>query len=416
MERTSFAASARRLWVHGVKPEFVLDDDPFDKWYIPGRTLSLVRARRDAIVLPGGNAPLREFARFCARWIGLEEWQILWTSGTKFVLDEEIFRELLPALQGTVGWRPQEWEIVPYAVTKPFLAWANGFPTIPVFGDHAAFVARYSDKACLQPDTPGTKHCRVLPFLPEVVPELRVARGYAAYDCNDLQAAVRQLVDRGVTSFVIKPVFGTTGEGIKLGIELGDPVLDDYDFPMGPVILEEFLDIDQDDTGRPIAPSVQYFGQTLFPGVTDQLCDGAVYQGNRFPSTTNAGFQEEMRTMAQGLLTHLRPNGPGGFDFLSVRGRPILSDPNVGRFTAAFPARLFADQYAPGSAFVCWKVDACRGINEFWELLRSRGAAFQDGRGVFPLCYLPGMWSMLGAFAQSPEALPRLQAVANECI
>ena len=39
--------------------------------------------------------------------------------------------------------------------------------------------------------------------------------------------------------------------------------------------------------------------------------------------------------------------GPGGFDFLSVDGLPVLSDVNTGRFNGAHQPKLFVEAYAP---------------------------------------------------------------------
>ena len=414
VRHNSFDAKRRRLWVHGPKPEFWDDEDVYDQWYMSARTIALVRPGLDVIILPGGNEQLRDFAQFCARILGLQAWQILWTSGASYLLDDDITREFLPRLRELLG-GGEQWEIVPYAVTEPFMRWAGELPRVPVFGDDADFVARFSNKACLCPDVPGSRNRRTLPLLPDRIAGLRTARGYAAYDYADLRRAIDLLASQGIDYFAIKPVVGTTGEGI-LFVPADSQHIATYDFPMGPVLVEERLKIDCAAGGGQIAPSVQYFGTELFPAVTDQICYGAVYYGNVFPSVAPAAFQQEMREMAQALIDHLHPQGPGGFDFLSVGGRPVLSDPNVGRFTAAFPARIFSELYAPRSPFVCWKVRAFDTVFDFWAALQSKGAAFKDGRGVFPLCYLPGMWSMLGAFADTPEEVKRLRAIADACI
>ena len=414
MRHNSFEAKRRRLWVHGPKPEFWEDEDEFDQWYMSARTLTLVRPGLDVIILPGGNDQLREFARFCAETLGLQAWQILWTSGASYLLDDDITREFLPRLRELLG-GGEQWEIVPYAVTDPFMRWAGELTHVPVFGDDADFVETYSNKACLHPDVPGAGNRRKLPYLPTEVPGLRVARGYAPRSLPELHQAIRLLAAEGVDEFVVKPVVGTTGEGIIFARQ-DDPRLTNYGFPMGPVIVEECVAIDEDLNGWAMAPSVQYFGRQLFPGVTDQICHGAVYGGNVFPSVADEVLQGRMRQMAQAVLDRLAPQGPGGFDFLIVGGEPILSDPNVGRFTAAFPARIFSELCAPKRPFICWKVNARRSVFDFWATLHSRGAAFKNGHGVIPLCYLAGMWSMLGAFGESPDDARRLWAIANECL
>ena len=164
-------------------------------------------------------------------------------------------------------------------------------------------------------------------------------------------------------------------------------------------------------------PSVQYLGGLLCEGVTDQLLDGQAHVGNIMPSRTPEEFQLELLAMSRSILGVLKPRGPGGFDFLSVGGHPVLVDPNAGRFTACHPARLFRETYAPGSALQCWKFVPRSNIRRFWERLMKSGFAFQPGSsraGVFPLCYLEGQWGYLAALGETREDVIRLRARAEE--
>ena len=209
---------------------------------------------------------------------------------------------------------------------------------------------------------------------------------------------------------MIKPVHGSTGEGIQTLRSAADIL--SYEFPMGDVLLEEKMNIDRDGQGNEIAPSVQYIGNELHEGVTDQIIRGVAFSGNTLPSQTSAHFQKEMRAMAKRVLAWLKPKGPGGLDFFSVNGKPYLVDPNIGRFTGAHPARFFQELYAPGTNFMTWKTKTTIPLPALWQKLENSGICFKPGsvQGVYPLCYLPGMWSMLIAFGDSREKLNYLKA------
>ncbi|MBM3257421.1 MAG: hypothetical protein FJY98_03825 [Candidatus Liptonbacteria bacterium] len=407
----AFDARRRRLWCHGPKPEYEMDEDWADQWYVSARTIALVRPRRDLIILPGGNEQTKEFFAFCAKTLQFDPAQVIWTSGQSYLLDKDIAQEVLFQIRGTL--HGGNWEIIPYSVTHPFSEWTSSLQ-FPIFGDDEGWVARYSDKSILHPH--ARRALRHTPPLGALIPSLRIPRGYACETREDLLEARRFLEQDGISEFIIKPARGTTGEGIKfVGLEES---FETYRFPMGSVVLEERLPIDTDAAGRPISPSIHYFGEALAENVTDQLFgDGVAHEGNLVPSGTSAAFQQELRDMAQCVLSHLKPKGPGGFDFLSVGGKPVLIDPNVGRFTGAHPALIFRNLYAPGASFQCWKVKPKGTVWGFWETLRRKGLSFNthSQKGVFPLCYLPEMWGMLAAFGETREAVMHLRDETMGC-
>ena len=408
--------TGHRIWCHGPKPEFEADADWADQWYVGARTLPLVRSQ-DLIVLPGGNEPTQQFARFCCRMLGLEETQIIWTSGRSYLMDDDIRMEQLPAIARAMG-EDEDWTLVPYSVTAPFTRWANELRA-KTFGDEQEWVIRHGTKGILHPRADGAAHPDV-PLLSQEVPGIRVARGYSALGPAELLMAHERLIEDGVSSFVVKPMTGTTGEGI---IFLDEPTaaesLRQYTFPMGPVVLEEKLHTDHDpDSGQCIAPSVQYAGSHVLGRPTVQLMQGAAFSGARLTADLCPRMEEEILEMTERILAWLKPKGPGGLDFLSVQGRPVLIDPNIGRFTGVHPARLFAGLYAPGASWICWKVNPKKNIWDFWHELEQDGIAFAPGRstiGVFPLCYLPGMWGMLIAFGPK-ERHAALCDRANACL
>lgn len=410
----TFNAKKKRLWCHGPKPEYALDTDWADQWYIGARTLSLVRPGKDLIILPGENRQTQEFANFCISALGLTADQILWTSGKSYLMDDDIRKELLARLERQIN--PREWEIIPYSVTEPFLRWASQTGA-PIFGDDERWVRTYSNKSILHPNAIHELRDPLLPLLSEEVAGLRLPRGYTCTTAKELARALDLLRAAGVQKFILKPVVGTTGEGILL-IETKNQIKD-YAFPMGAVVLEECLEIDIDAQGRKISPSVQYLGQKLSADVTDQTFKDVAYEGNIIPSATSLEFQHELLEMAKRVVRRLAPQGPGGFDFLSVRGKPVLVDPNVGRFTGAHPAKIFRALYAPKMPVACFKIDPTKELGAVWEELNQRGIAFAPaGRrtGVFPLCYLREMWGQLIVFGQDKRELARFRAQAEDCL
>lgn len=65
------------------------------------------------------------------------------------------------------------------------------------------------------------------------------------------------------------------------------------------------------------------------------------------PSVVSKTYQHAATMMTQEILRTMKPRGPGGFDFLSVGGKPVLTDVNTGRFNGAHSPKLFVELYAP---------------------------------------------------------------------
>ncbi len=405
-----FDDKKRRLWCHGPKPEFATDTDWADQWYIGARTIALIRPQVDSIILPGGNEETVEFWKFCRKVLGFEEGQVIWTSGTNYLLDDDIRIELLDYLRNKLR-RKADWELVPYSVTQPFTAWASQL-NISICGDEMAWVERWSNKGILHPHPLFNERPGDPPLLDKLVPYISVPRGYFCTSPQELEMAYGLLGKK----VILKPVSGATGEGIEIITD--GTILSSYAFPMGPVILEELLEIDRDPNGQLIAPSVQYFGDQLCGNVTDQIINGGVaHEGNVTPSITTPQFQETLVRAVKSILQAIQPRGPGGFDFLSVKGEPVLIDPNCGRFTGAHPAWIFRNHHAPQAFFQSWKIKPKNSVWEFWDFLGYKGLSLnrmdEYPKGIFPLCYLPGMWGMLIAIGETREETDRFREQAD---
>jgi len=410
-----FGKNLQVLWAHSPKPEYELDDDWADQWYIPARVIALVRPGQDYVILPGQNQQLKDYFEFCCQILGIREWQAIWTSGQDYLLDHGIDRELAPMLGQLLGMG--DWVIAPYSVTRPFMLWALQYG-VKIIGDNESWVSTYSNKGILHPNILNGSNPRDLPYLPDLVPGLQVARGFYCSDSNQqLMDAYLELRKQGVDSMLIKPVTATTGEGITVVPDL--QFLSQYQFPMGGVILEEQLTIDHNQDGQIIAPAIQYDGMHVYPDIVDQTFQGMAFEGNALPSKTSLWFQAEMKRQTRNILQAIRPKGPGGFDFLSVKRHPVLVDNNTGRFNGAHPPRIFHHFYAPRTSFASWKISPKISVWEFWERLGRKNLQFIPGKtntGIFPLCFLPEMWGMLIAFASSRQELNALRAQATECL
>ena len=116
--------------------------------------------------------------------------------------------------------------------------------------------------------------------------------------------------------------------------------------------------------------------------------------------------------------------GPGGFDFLSVNGVPVLSDINTGRFNGAHQPKIFLEQYAaPDCCWYCWKhvPPSYLKADMIWDALLSERIAYDplsssssDGEGVFPLTHLRGLEGMYISIAKTNERALELYHRARE--
>src|SRR3546814_5015754 len=52
-------------------------------------------------------------------------------------------------------------------------------------------------------------------------------------------------------------------------------------------------------------------------------------------SVVSDEFRREVDRITRTIIEYTSPQGPGGYDYLSVDGRPVLNDINTGRFNGA---------------------------------------------------------------------------------
>lgn len=417
--------TTRRVWCQSPKPEY---KSVAQRYGMPARCIPLMRPCVDLIVLPGNHAPTAAAWSFYKEVLGLQEDQVVWTSGSLFNMDDDMcgktVRELEEKMGAAAGAR---WLLLPYCPTPNFLRWASplvgrfgGLATI--FGESPEWLAKFGNKGLLHRKMSSLETPSVIE---EIDATIAVPAGYVCETVEELLAA-RELMSH-IEHVCIKPLTGATGVGIVLKPSLEQ--LEQYDFWMGPVNLEEYLNLDVDERGEAVSPVLHYMGnQFCGDFMLDQIMDGCAYTGwSR--TVVSEEFQREAARAMTAFLAHASPTGAGGVDFLSVDGKPLLTDINTGRFNGAHPSKLFHQAHAaPGTEFYCWKLSKAemRGLSaagmsmrKMWHRMVEEGLAFHpsaSGEGVFPTVALDGMRFQFLAIGTDVQSLVgRMKALISSC-
>jgi hypothetical protein len=388
--------SRNRIWCHSPR---IHSKQPYE---VPSRCIGLLRPGRDVIILPGGHEPTKEFWEFAKDMLGFDDDQAIFTSGDSKCLDHDMDDAVLSKLRSLIESSDKPWTLVPYMVSPQFEGWARKLADLElaIFGEELEWVNKFGSKGLLH------RHVRSLdePSIIETIDSsIRVANGYNCSTVDDLLEAYRLLKCKHV---VVKPHFGAAGEGILF--LNSEEQLRMYDFPMGDVALEEFLDLDKSGDGVVLSPAMHYNeGVLLGKELVDQIMVGTAYAGWRV-SHVSESFAKSADRYLQTFIRHINPKGPGGVDFLSVKGLPVLADINTGRFNGAHFPKLFISRWSEGSCFYCWKAAPSRDVDVcgYWNKLVAAGIAFIPGKstqGVFPLLYLRGTGGWFLSIAPTNE-------------
>ena len=318
----------RRVWVHGPRPEYKKNSQRFN---LPSRIIALLRPNLDIVILPGGHEPTREFWEFSKNVLGFADWQVMFTSGTVYNMDDDVDDQMVEQLRSLIIESGCGWTMVPYCVTSNFTRWASKLSglNLDVFGEELEWVDAFGHKGALH------RHVRTpeTPSLVETIdPTILVARGFTCSSVEDLLLAYEMIGSRRV---VVKPIYGAAGEGILF--MSSEAELRAYTFPMGDVCLEEHLNLDLAPDGIVLSPAMHYNeGDFVGDDLIDQIMKGTSYMGWR-KSIVSTQFQTAARECLRKFMDYTDPKGPGGVDFLSVDGRPYLSDLNTVRFFFLMP-------------------------------------------------------------------------------
>lgn len=398
--------SQKKLFMVGPKPEFY-GTEWQDQFYLAARMIISMRPHIDCIVLPDDCEPLYEYVRFCIRERSYNTAQFIWVSKEYYLLEDAIL----------ANWEAVKYQIepcrggilIPYAANEKHWDIAHRLGMV-VMGEMENFAERWGIKTILHPDV-------FLSTTPKVGclanVGLSIPSGYTVNCGEEVLRAMAILREDGIDRFVLKQADGAGGDGIFPNLRINCRIPEKAQFPS---VVEEMLDLYADRYGI-LAPSIQYEDGKWNGTILRQVMAGNSFAGNRTYIPTPQ-ITEKIGKMVEILLRKIKPQGCGGFDFLvDKKGGVYFVDPNP-RMTGAHPALWARKQlvpHAPNTPFLAWKADPRVDVVEFWERLKREGIALVNGasKGVFPLCYMPEVWSMLIAVGVCDETLDEFQSRAN---
>lgn len=406
---------------HSSLAEYEFDGDDGDRYYLPVRGLadapSFAKNGRTPIVIVPSYKPIRDLACFYEKTLnGGQHFQIIETPDEKYLMDQDIAAspEILSELRNRNC--RERIELYPYGVTEEFLSWAQ-----PLIEEGAVLIGdkkRYLDTRWW--GHKGGLH-RWIDNLdsPSFAEEssIKVADGFVARNKEEIIKACELL---GTYKVMLKPYILSGGFDMKACSNVDD--INEYKIPAMPggkegdempVAVEVLLDIDKDEHGE-LAYSIQFTGSRLVGQLTRQLVHGGTHWvGNQIPAGTSEEFESEALNMVSDFLLHGKPQGPGGVDIVSVKGKPVIMEINGGRPTGAHNPKMFKETFAPQAIFTIFekedKVDLLRiDVETVWDRLNSQNynnipLAFNvdTQQGVYPLVWMKDMWSMLISFGES---------------
>ena len=329
------------VYVLGSRKTFQYDGDYFDWLYLPMGWLPNLRSH-DVAVLPD-HWVMRDFMEFLQATLFDFVPQVIWVP-VRYLLDDAIM-ESPKALEALQGLADRGKVFVPFdGTTIEFASWFGLLKNARLLGETREWGAKFATKAWLHPwaDAPGRPSTAQTLGLP-------VLEGFNAATNQDL-ASAWDLLQRAPA--IIKPLKSSFGDGLVVLAEKSEvevsAFLKEYRFPHGPVALEQFVQIDQDALGE-VSWSTLYVGASLLGPPTRQLISGRTSSGNITPAKFSREILDALNELTLEAVSALQPVGIGGFNGPFVRGRPYLTDPNVGRITCVCPILFFRELYCPNS-------------------------------------------------------------------
>ncbi|MBI4836026.1 MAG: hypothetical protein HY817_02085 [Candidatus Abawacabacteria bacterium] len=410
-----FAPGRHTIVAQSSIPEFAADQDPFDKYYIPGRWAAAALRPHTTLIVPDHSA-IRAHITFLEHTLGQytrQKLHTLYTADKAYLLDDDINASLLHEVRAVIATHLRNGRgttIAPYRANRPFHTWRNQIIETDVdhIGDDEDFISRYGNKSVLHRNIARPKEPALLETRDG---SINIPKGYICDTQEDLVQAFERLRQEGIQEMIIKPTHGSTGEGIQKVNTLVEVAA--YTWPTGPFVLEACLPLDTDDDGKEVNCSLQFIGQHIIGEPTAQIINGTHWEGNVVPGLSPASFASDAQRQAQAALHILATKGhkgPGGFDFLLARGKAFLVDPNIGRYTGAHVPKYWSEYFAPGKAWATLEMPHHLSVEGAWEKLCRKEIAYDHDRqhGVFPICHLEGMWSMHIAIAKDARSAYRM--------
>jgi hypothetical protein len=337
----------------------------------------------DLILLPEDDR-VREFFDFCSKTLGFCNTSAIWTY-EEDAYDDDALMLAWDRTSISVGCG---YAMYPYAMTRSceFIAQKLG---LTIKADSREWTEIFSNK-------------KVLLTLKEH--GVSIPESYYCETTEELLHAYRLLKQEG-RDVLLKPCGTAAGAGICE--ILSETALTEYTFAFGGVLLQEKMHVDRYEDGSPIIPSVQFCPAGI-RGVVDQLVDGFMFVGSCYPSRVSSQLMDEIVSVTEKIVAIIKPQGPGGLDFVCVNNKPYLIDPNLGRLTAVHPIWHFRERYAPGKQFSSCSISLPLSIYDFWEKLKKVGIAFDfkfSRKGVFPLYWFAHGSSKLMVFGNTYDEI-----------
>lgn len=411
--------NSRLLIIQDPKPEYELDlSDPHARAYIPARWAWFLKPGADVIVLPEYQG-MREWWNFLRKVFGFSKRQAFFTSGKEFTMSGELLRRVTEIGRHVESISDNDALVFPYSRTKPLTVYTES--RWEVLGDPQPWAKRHCDKGILHSCPPGVVRPQGLPLLTGVP----VCKGYTCRaDEGEILLAYRALKKSGVKKVIAKARNAAAGDGFVLDFtpdRLNAELLKTWEGYSG-VVLEEMRE-------KFVAGSLQFVGRETFSEPTLQITNGPCYSGNEVPARYSKKARRKIVEVTETVLEQIKPQGPGAFDFLVEGDEVLLVDPNLGRTTGGMIGRFFRDRYAPHSCYRAWKIPSellprMPDVETFYERLGRHGLQpnftltrnSSEVSGVFPLCYLQGIWGMLISVGDDFTEVEGFYEAAMECL
>lgn len=378
------------------KPEYELDDDIYDQFYIPCRMISSINPH-SCILLPRNSVLMDYVAWFNKNYYRSlygSDSNVVWLDSDHYLLDDNISESVLSQIK-TISSDFDSVTVFPYSLTPSFVSWFEKLSNPRLFGESVDFYDRNANKTILHP---GISKLNL-----SSVDGLRIPKGISCKDLNDVRDAIKVLG----SNVMIKEAFGAGGAGIF-------KYDDNFDFSLltnFPYLVEQRLNLDTAHDGSELSLSVQFSGGKLCGVPTRQILHGTHNAGNVIGESNYLHLYDDVINQSQLMLDVLKQDGMqglGGVDFLFQDGTAFAVDVNLGRPTACHPAWMFLNSHFRNgnkSNFATLELPYDKSINELWESVRSLNLDLKHDSfsGVFPLYHLQGMTSRWISLDQSGD-------------
>lgn len=251
-----------------------------------------------------------------------------------------------------------------------------------------------------------------------------------------LRRWIEVLREKNITKFLVKPVNASSGEGIEI-FEIDEVTeLDNYNFDFGDVVLEEFCDLklmgesfDKEYANEPLSISVQFNDGKLIWSPTIQLTKDNEFKWNLIINQSDLeifglplDILEQINFYSSRLINELGLTWSGGFDFLIENDwNFVMIDPNLWRDTWAFPLKNFesANILEGNNCMLFSKVlaDNIYELVPFIEALSQNGVNLLDSNsnsGILPVSFVGWEHLALIMYSDSLDSLKALNTTISE--